>query len=175
SLDPKSKEVYARVDYDFSYQKVEIQFLEDYPINYLEMEYIWTGIIFLEIALSHGYTALHGSAICYKGKAIIFSAPSGTGKSTQTHLWTSLCKEITIINDDKPLLRVEEGIPLVYGTPWSGKDVVNHNISCPVLAIVFLRQETTNQIYPLSNDQIVVELIRNTYRPRQVHLMESLH
>jgi hypothetical protein len=172
SLDPKSKEVYARIDYDDKYQQIVIQFLKDYPINYLEMEYVWTGILFLEIALTHGYTALHGSAICYKGNAIIFSAPSGTGKSTQTHLWTSLFKEITIINDDKPLLRVEEGIPMVYGTPWSGKDVVNHNISCPVLAIVFLRQEKINQIYPLSNEQIVLELIRNTYRPRQAHLAQ---
>lgn len=171
-LDPKSKEVYARIDYDLSYQQIEIQLLQHSPINYYETEYVWTGILFLEIALTHGYTALHGSAICYQGKAIIFSAPSGTGKSTQTDLWHDRLKEITIINDDKPLLRVEDGKPMVYGTPWSGKDVVNHNISCLVLAIVFLRQEKMNRIYPLSNDQIVLELIRNTYRPRQTHLAQ---
>lgn len=94
---------------------------------------------------------LHSSCIEYNGNAILFSAPSGTGKSTHTRLWREFYPETKIINDDMPALRIltnEQGeqIPYAFGTPWAGKTQTNSNISAPIRAIVFLKQAPENSI-----------------------------
>ena len=66
---------------------------------------------------------LHESAIYYKDRAILFTAPSGTGKSTQTALWCDNVKDVFVINDDTPALRIIDGIVYVYGTPWNAATV----------------------------------------------------
>lgn len=166
TFDAQSNQPIHRIDYDFEYRMVTLQFTDRYSQECAEIEYLWTGILFFEIALLHGYTALHASAIQYAQEAILFSAPSGTGKSTQARLWKTVYPQVEAINDDKPLLKVENGQVYVYGSPWSGKDLVNQNTKIPLKAIVFLRQEPSNTIYPLTIQQKIVELYRNTYRPR---------
>ena len=102
----------------------------------------------------------HSSCIEYNGNAILFSAPSGTGKSTHTRLWKEYYPETNIINDDMPALRVltnEKGekIPYAFGTPWSGKTQINSNISAPIRAIVFLKQAPVNSIRRVSGAETV--------------------
>ena len=65
---------------------------------------------------------LHGSALCMDGEAVIFTANSGTGKSTHSRLWRELFgDQVWMINDDKPLLRIGEESTCVFGSPWEGK------------------------------------------------------
>ena len=84
--------------------------------------------IFYRQLLNFGGVFLHASAVVYDDKAYLFSAPSGTGKSTHTSLWLELLGDKAyILNDDKPAIRVLKSGIFAYGTPFSGK----HDISVP--------------------------------------------
>ena len=64
----------------------------------------------------------HGSAVAVDGAAYLFTARSGTGKSTHTRLWREMLGDRAVmVNDDKPLIRLTEDGAVVYGTPWNGK------------------------------------------------------
>ena len=74
------------------------------------------------------------------GEAYIFTAVSGTGKSTHAMLWREVFGErVRMINDDKPLIRITpEGKAVVYGTPWDGKHHLSKNSAFPLKAICWL-------------------------------------
>lgn len=129
------------------------------PLTNLDREYLRAGNIFKDRLIMCGGTVLHGSAISYRGEGVIFSAPSGTGKSTHTALWKDLFKDdVTYINDDKPAIRFSGDVPYCHGTPFSGKTDLNNNIKAPLKAIVFLKRGTQNKIYEISNAQAVCYL-----------------
>ena len=94
------------------------RFLEKYPqLQDLDTaQYIGTGAVFaMEILRFEGFQ-FHASAVMLDGRAYLFSAPPGTGKSTHTEKWCRLFGA-EIINDDKPVLRRINGDWMVYGTP----------------------------------------------------------
>jgi hypothetical protein len=136
-----------------------------------------TGLLFYKSLVDFDGFMLHASAVVLDGKAYLFSAPSGTGKSTHTSLWLKSFGHARayIINDDKPALRLENGAFYVYGTPWSGKGYLNTNIKVPLQAIVFLRQAKENQIRRLTGKEAVPMLISQSLRPnRDTEKMEKL-
>ena len=94
--------------------------------------------------------AIHTSTIVCKGKAILFLGESGTGKSTHTRLWQEHIEGATLLNDDSPILRIIDGKPWIYGSPWSGKTPCYRNESYPLAACVRLSQAPYNQIKKLS-------------------------
>ena len=108
----------------------------------------------------------HSSAIAVDGKAYLFAAPSGTGKSTHTRLWRETFGERAVtVNDDKPLLKVEDGKLTVFGTPWDGKHRLSTNTSMPVGGICFLTRGETNSIKRLAPMQALPEFLSQTFRP----------
>lgn len=116
-----------------------------------------------------GYDAFlfHGSAIAADREAYIFTAASGTGKSTHARLWRDLLKDRAVmINDDKPLIRVNpDGTAIVYGTPWDGKHHLSRNISSPLRAVCILEQSEENQIREIRREEAFPMLVQQTYRP----------
>ena len=109
------------------------------------------GETFPYVLMQHNGMVLHSSCILYQGQAVLFSAPSGTGKSTHTRLWKQYYPETVIFNDDLPAIRMKKDksgqvTPIAYGTPWCGKTQTNENISAPIRAIVFLKQAAQNEI-----------------------------
>ena len=141
---------------------------ENYPqLSPDEWEYIQTGFAFASALLNFDGFCLHASAVNLEKKAVLFSAPCGTGKSTHANLWQQHfgCEQAVIINDDKPALRLMGDKFYVYGTPWSGKSDLNTNIKVPLQAIVFLEQAAENQILPLSSKEAVKLLIYQSVRP----------
>lgn len=135
-------------------------------LSLTDFEYMCTGEAFANRLAYLGGLVMHGSAISYEGNGIVFSAPSGTGKSTHAGLWKQQYGERVLhINDDKPAIRFEAGVPVVYGTPWSGKTDTNSNISAPLKAIVFLKQAPENRIQPLSVADALEHIYRETVRP----------
>lgn len=166
-----NNEVDVLIEYDLDYKDVTV-FLQKELDNIAEKEYIFTGIMFMDIALSKNYISIHASAISYQGKGILFSAPSKTGKSTHARLWLEAYPDSYIFNDDKPLIQIKEKI-LVYGTPWSGKTTVNRNQSFPLESIVFLAQGKVNKIKELSQEEKLIHLMRNSNRPRSKELWEN--
>lgn len=87
---------------------------------------------------------LHASAVIHNGEAILFTAPSGTGKSTQAALWEGhLGAEI--INGDKVIISADGECPVAYGGPIAGTSRIFRDIWAPVRAIVCLSQGKTNR------------------------------
>ena len=108
----------------------------------------------------------HGSAIAVDGQAYLFAAASGTGKSTHTRLWRELLGERAVmVNDDKPLIRMTENGAIIYGTPWNGKHRLSSNISVPLKAVCILERAEENTIRPVTGEEALPALIRQTYRP----------
>lgn len=94
--------------------------------------------------------AIHTSTIVCEGKAVLFLGESGTGKSTHTRLWREHIEGAFLLNDDSPIIRIIDGKPWVYGSPWSGKTPCYKNESYPLAACVRLSQAPYNQIKKLS-------------------------
>lgn len=92
---------------------------------------------------------IHSSVIRCDGKGYLMTAPSGTGKSTHTHLWYTTIPGCDLMNDDNPIIRIADGKPVVYGSPWSGKTPCYRNIEAPIGGIVRIRQYHENVIRKL--------------------------
>lgn len=117
------------------------------------VEYNYTFAQFLQQILEQGGLCFHASAVAVEGEAVLFSADSGTGKSTQARLWQQYLSQqhqVVRINDDKPVLRVGQDEVWAYGSPWSGKHVIHTNAKAPVKALVFLQQAAGNRIRALT-------------------------
>ena len=107
----------------------------------------------------------HGSCIAVDGAAYLFTAKSGTGKSTHTRLWRELLGDRAImVNDDKPLLRVSSDGVIAYGTPWDGKHHLSANLLVPLRAICILERAEENWIEPATD--ALPMLLQQAYRPR---------
>lgn len=112
---------------------------------------------------SYGAFHFHSSAICYDGEAYLFTAPSGTGKSTHTRLWRERFGDrVWMINDDRPYLRVYDNGIRVYGAPWQGKHNLGKNGSAPLKAIAWLVRGAENHIEPLSQIDAFPVVMRET-------------
>ncbi len=142
-------------------------FLKRCPDSYIESLAVYRKIA--EKMPYYDRFLFHGSAIAMDGKAYIFTAKSGTGKSTHARLWRELLGERAVmVNDDKPLIRVHEnGAATVYGTPWDGKHHLSRNIAVPVEAICILERAPENHIREIAKAEAVPMLIQQAYRPAE--------
>lgn len=108
---------------------------------------------------------VHGSVVVAGGEAVLFIAPSRTGKSTHTHLWTKLPgANAYVINDDKPLIRTDGKTPTVYATPW-GLVPEPKIRSAPLKALVHL-QRGENRIAAVEPHTLLVPLMKASLRGR---------
>ena len=158
------------------------QFLEKYPqMKDLDTaQYIGTGAVFAVEILQFAGFQFHASAVMLDGKAYLFSAPPGTGKSTHTEKWCRLFGA-EIINDDKPVLRRINNSWMVYGTPWSGKHDLSSPVSIPLGGIAFLKRGDQNRICKMSPAEAVPAMISQCVRfsnrecmDRQLELIDLL-
>ena len=126
-------------------------------------DYICTGYAMEEFCLRNKRMVMHGSCIMVDGKAILFSAPSGTGKSTHTGLWKKYLPQTEYINDDTPILRFDkEDAVYACGSPWSGSSSLNQNIEAPLAAVVLLGRGKTNAIKPVRGMDIFARILGET-------------
>ena len=109
----------------------------------------------------------HGAAVEVGGKGYIFTAPSGTGKTTHIGLWLEyFADKVKIINGDKPILRLDGDSISVHSTPWAGKEGMQRNASAPVGAICLIRQAKENKITKISPRECFEELVKQFYLPK---------
>lgn len=117
----------------------------------------------------------HGSALSMDGKAYIFMAASGTGKSTHTRLWREVYgSRVIIINDDKPMLKVSASGAVVYGTPWNGKHHLGCNASAPLGAVVDLNRDECNHMEPMTGVEAFPVLMKHSYRSKDPDTMRKI-
>ena len=106
----------------------------------------WTLFLMLEhMLLPFDRLFLHSSAVIHEGKAILFTAPSGTGKSTQASLWETFAGA-EIINGDKVIISTDEDLPVAYGGPVAGTSRIYKDAHAPIRAIVYLHQGPENKL-----------------------------
>lgn len=101
------------------------------------------------MTLSAKTLAIHSSCIVYRDKAVLFLGESGTGKSTHTRLWREHIEGAVLLNDDSPMIRVEDGKVWAYGSAWSGKTPCYKNERYELCGCVRLSQAPYNRIQKL--------------------------
>jgi hypothetical protein len=111
---------------------------------------------------------LHSSYICCHGKAILFTAPSGTGKSTQADLWCQL-RGARLLNGDRAAVMKEADGVVVRGVPFAGSSGVLENESFPLVAIVYLSQAPKTRITSLTG----VRAFRSVWEGCSVNVWDS--
>ena len=111
-----------------------------------------------------GMFLMHGATIEYNGKAYVFTAPSGTGKSTHISLWKKyLGEKVNIINGDKPEVSFHEDEVLVHGAPWCGKEGWQINTCAPLGGVCILKRGTDNRIEKINPGEHIEMLINQLY------------
>ncbi len=172
-----------KADFDDSETEIKLNIKEDFvkmkkkEIPHLsldEHEYMWTCEAFYNELLRHNGMMLHSSCVEKDGFAYLFSARSGTGKSTHTHLWLKNLEGTRIINDDKPALVYDNGKWHACGTPFSGKTDENIDVKIPVRAITFLYRSEKNTVKRIPPFQAVSLLLEQTIKPADRSLAENM-
>ena len=107
---------------------------------------------------------LHSVSILYKGELWLFSAPSGTGKSTHAEMWLA-DGETKIVNGDVNLLGFEGDILYAYGTPWCGTSGIYELNKYPVGGIVFLKRASYDHVEEMTEEEKRIALLSRTVSP----------
>jgi len=152
---------------------------EGLPVREFPPEYLETLAAYRKIAenlLQDNVLLFHGSVIAVDGEGYLFTAKSGTGKSTHTGLWREhFGSRAVIVNDDKPLLHITTDGVTAYGTPWDGKHRLSANISVPLKAVCLLNRGERNEIKRIDKREAFVMLCQQSNRPSQPNaLMQTL-
>lgn len=110
---------------------------------------------------------LHAATFNYKERTLAFLAVSGTGKSSHMQNWIKLFGEqVKIINGDKPIIKLKDGIPYAYGTPWCGKENLSENTSAKLTDICFIVRGEENTTQLLEGVDITTRLLNQVVIPK---------
>ncbi len=142
--------IIALMVFNDDYSKVDItayNLKDNHNVSDLTFVHNLVGNAMRYVVMMHSGFVFHSSSIGCLDGGVVFSAKSGTGKSTHTGLWLSVFDDTEILNDDAPIIRKNaSGEIMLYGTPWAGSTGININKSVPLKAIVFLSRAKENTI-----------------------------
>ena len=117
-------------------------------------------VLYALATAASGTVLFHAAVVSREGKGYMFLGPSGTGKSTHARLWLKYIAGTALVNDDNPVVRLaDDGLPIVYGSPWSGKTPCYRNVSYPLGGIVLLSQAPYNKIHRLGGIHAYASLV----------------
>lgn len=160
----------SQADIDYEREKsaredeVEGKSVRNFSDAYLETLAVYRKIA--DIMLQYDTLLFHGSVVAVDGVGYLFTAKSGTGKSTHTRLWRELFgKRAIMVNDDKPLLKITADGVYACGTPWDGKHRLSTNTIVPLKAICILERGEENQIQPVTAKEALPMLLQQSHRP----------
>jgi hypothetical protein len=123
-----------------------------------------------ELAMMHRLSSgegveLHALGLAdHDGSGYLFLGHSGAGKSTTARLWMSE-PGVTLLSDDRIILRKRDGQFWMYGTPWHGDAGVSSPRCAPLSAVFLLEQSPTNLILPMPAPQAAAELFARCFVP----------
>ena len=117
---------------------------------------------------------MHGAVIALDDQtSFMFTAKSGTGKTTHIRKWLENAPGAFVVNGDKPLIKIADTEAIAYGTPWCGKEHLNTNIGVPLRAIVLMERSEDNAIEEITFSQAFPTLLQQTYRPADADKMRK--
>jgi len=161
--DPDNEPIY-RIDIEDNWTDATVTFLKGNKNVEEEVAILIGYILFKNNLIFHEGLIIHASAVVWNGQGILFSAPSGTGKSTQAKLW-SRYMNASILNDDSPAVRVIDDQGIVFGTPWGGSEKIGHNSFAPISALIIIEQSDKNVIRKLRSVEVVPMLLPRCFLP----------
>lgn len=166
----------SKLHIGFSQKQIELEGVKNPNIPLPQLENLMVARAFSEYVLNNEDGIIfHCSAIAVDGKAYLFTAPSGTGKSTHAKLWRELLGERAVmVNDDKPIIRCVDGNFYVYGSPWNGKHSLDTNCRVKISGICHLQRGVDNQIKKVSPKDILPIILNQTIRPNKPESMDKL-
>ncbi len=130
-----------------------------------EFQYLYSGTDFYRQLLNYNGMMLHSSAVVVDNNAYLFSAASGTGKSTHTSFWLKKFGDRAyILNDDKPAIRIMDGGIYAYGTPWSGKYDISINKRVKLKGICIIERAETNTISRMDSQTALIRLMHGALK-----------
>lgn len=110
---------------------------------------VWRYLMLERLLCREGAAVLHSASVIWQGRAILFTAPSGTGKSTQAELWKRYAGAAGL-NGDRNILLCREGVWTVCGLPWHGSSADCASVEVPLGAIVVVRRAPASSVTKLS-------------------------
>lgn len=157
NFDPQTGKIIALTRFSADYKAIDIlsyDVTRDYDFECTHFNHNLMGNAMHYVTAMHGGFVFHSSSLACADGGVLFSAPSGTGKSTHTGLWLSQFDDTEIINDDTPIIRLNSdgGVDLC-GTPWAGTSGINVNKVVPLKAIVFLARGDDNKMEKLASQE----------------------
>ena len=178
--DRSEQEVIEIKENDIQYE--QDLFLKEYHYESKDIAAIEKAALLRKICriLANQYQSFlfHSVALLYEGKAYLFTAKSGTGKTTHTQKWISLIENTTILNNDKPFIKVKDDAVYVFGSPWTGKEKIGENTSAPLGGIICLEQSKSNEIKTMSDQEKWDFLFGQLYRSEEstalINMMDFL-
>ena len=121
---------------------------------------------FAEYLFDFDILLFHGSAVAVDGEGYLFTADSGTGKSTHTRLWRQVFGDRAVmVNDDRPFLELRQEGVCLHGAPWSGKHGLDSNIAVPLKGICVLTRGVENHIQRAEPETVLSMLQKQSYQP----------
>ena len=128
--------------------------------------FFWPGVSLPQLLLPQRCLVFHAAYIGVQGGGVLFTAPSGTGKSTQAELWR-VHRGARVLNGDKAAVRLG-GAPMAHGMPFSGTSGVCENVSLPLRCIVVLSQAPENTVRRLGPSAAAAALCPNVFADQSV-------
>lgn len=139
----------------------EIRYLKGKERYFAYSSNIINALNLEEILNKNNSFILHSSLIKWRNKGILFSAPSGTGKSTQADLWNKY-EKAEIINGDKAGVRKINNVWKAYGLPFAGSSNIFKNKSTDICCIIILRQGKENKLQRISARDAFIKIYSET-------------
>lgn len=151
-----------KTEEEYTYENLP---LPNYTIDVYELTAVYRKIA--EKMIDYDSFVFHGSVIAVDGEGYLFTAKSGTGKSTHTRLWRERFGDRAVmVNDDKPILKVTDEGVFAYGTPYNGKHRLGCKMSVPLKAICILERGEKNTINKIRKSEAYAMLLQQAYRPK---------
>ena len=117
---------------------------------------------------------MHGAAITHENRAVLFTAPSGTGKTTHIKLWKkAFGSKVDIINGDKPILHIQNDGVIVHSSPWAGKENYQKNRNAPLKAICIIKRAEKNRTYKVDPKEHLPFILHQIYLPKNGEMAQK--
>lgn len=148
------------IDYDFA-----SDIMKDSRPEFIEFTAVLNALIIK--LFSFNAFILHSSAVSVGGVGVLFSAPSGTGKTTHTRLLKKVYGDkVYVVNGDKPLITYRNDKFFMSGTPWCGKEMISQNTTVPLDVVCFVERSDKNSIEKIDAKTAIKKLFSQVTLPK---------
>ncbi len=113
----------------------------------------------------HNAFLMHGASVAVNDRAYLFSAKSGTGKTTHIRKWLKQLDNSFVVNGDKTVILLKDNEVFACGTPWCGKEKLGRNAVIPLKSIIMMERSDRNSIEPASFKSLFPSLLEQTFQP----------